>query len=181
MMNKNSMDKTVKIPVYNDGTKVEESQDRSAKDRDLLFELAKKESLLEEEKSKSLDLLKTIVQLRESLKQEQIKTTDIVKKAADLEANAKESLALAEKELVRKTTQLEEEKKQSLEFMRNIEQLKEALKQEQAKKSDAVDRSAELEAKSREIAALEARVKDLSTTLGKIAGIAAAGKLVGEA
>ena len=180
MMNKNSMDKTVKIPVYNDGTKAEETQERSAKDRDLAFELAKKDALLEEERSKSMDLLKTIVQLRESLKQEQVKTTDIVKKAADLEANAKESLALAEKELVRKTAQLEEEKKQSLEFTRIIEQLKETLKQEQAKKSDVVDHTAELEAKTKEIAALDAKVKDLSASLSKIAGIAAAGKLVGE-
>lgn len=180
-MNKTGMDKTVKIPIYNDGARVEEAQDKTLKDRDLLFELAKKESLLEEEKSKSLDMLKTIVQLRESLKQEQIKTTDIVKKAADLEANVKESMALAEKELVRKTAQLEEEKKQSLEFMRNIEHLKESLKHEQAKKADAVDHSAELEAKTKEIAVLETRVKDLAATLSKIASIAAAGKLVGEA
>ncbi|MBI4808891.1 MAG: hypothetical protein HY799_08100 [Nitrosomonadales bacterium] len=173
------MDKTVKIPVYNDAARVEETQDRSAKDRDLSFDLAKKEALLEDEKSKSLDLLKTIVQLRESLKQEQVKTTDIVKKAADLEANAKESRMLAEKELARKTAQLEEEKKQSLEFMRNIEQLKESIKHEQAKKTYAADHTAELEARAKEIAALEAKVKDLTATLGKIASIAEAGKMVG--
>jgi predicted nucleic acid-binding Zn-ribbon protein len=175
------MDKTLKMPVYNDGsTKTEEPQVKAVKERDYEFELAKRDALLEEERSKSMDLLKTIVQLRESLKQEQIKTSEIVKKAADIENLMRESSARDQKELSVKTAQLDEEMKRSHELMRSIEQLKDTIKQEQAKKVGGVDLTAALEAKTKEAAALDAKVKELNATLGKIAGIAAAGKLVGE-
>ena len=83
-------------------------------------------------------------------------------------------------ELVKKNAQLEEEKKKSLEQAKTIEQLKESLKQEQAKSSGAIDQSAELEAKTKELVMLEAKIKDLSGALGKIASIAEAGKLAGK-
>ncbi|MBI5626010.1 MAG: hypothetical protein HY935_02230 [Nitrosomonadales bacterium] len=89
-------------------------------------------------------------------------------------------------ELVKKTAQLEEEKKKSLEHLKTIEQLREILKQEQAKAAEMARKIAGLEAKvkdstgpeakAKEFAALEAKVKELTEVLGKISGIAAAGK-----
>ncbi|OGS94127.1 MAG: hypothetical protein A3H31_07280 [Gallionellales bacterium RIFCSPLOWO2_02_FULL_57_47] len=90
-------------------------------------------------------------------------------------------------ELVKKTAQLEEEKKKSLEYLKTIEQLRECLKQEQAKTAEMsekiagleakVKESVGLEAKAKEFAELEAKVKELTEVLGKISGIAAAGKM----
>lgn len=175
---KNSMERTLKMPVYNDGAaKAEEPQVKAARERDYEFELAKKEAMLEDERSKSMDLLKTIVQLRESLKQEQVKTSEIVKKASEIEAQMKEAAARDQKELSLKTAQLEEEKKQSQEFMRAIEQLKDTLKQEQARKAGGADLGPALEAKTKEAAALDAKVKELTATLSKIVGLAEAAKL----
>lgn len=89
-------------------------------------------------------------------------------------------------ELVKKTAQLEEEKKKSLGYLKTIEQLQGSLKQEQAKTAEMAREIAELQAKIRELAGLEtkanevaeleAKVKELSEVLGKISGIAAAGK-----
>ena len=89
-------------------------------------------------------------------------------------------------ELVKKTAQLEEEKKKSLEYLKTIEQLRECLKQEQAKTAEMAEKiagleakvkeSVGLEAKAKEFAELEAKVKELTEVLGKISGIAAAGK-----
>lgn len=90
-------------------------------------------------------------------------------------------------ELVNKTAQLEEEKKKSLEQLKTIEQLRECLKQEQAKTTEMaekiagleakVEESAGLEVKAKEFAELEAKVKELTEVLSKISGIAAAGKV----
>ena len=90
-------------------------------------------------------------------------------------------------ELVKKTAQLEEEKKKSLEYLKTIEQLRVCLKQEQAKTAEMsekiagleakVKESVGLEAKAKEFAELEAKVKELTEVLGKISGIAAAGKM----
>lgn len=175
------MDKTLKMPIYNEGAnKAEEPQAKAAgKERDYEFELAKKDALLEEERSKSMDLLKTIVQLRESLKQEQVKTSEIVKKAADIESQLKEAAARDLKELSLKTAQLEDEKKQSAELMRSIEQLKDTLKQEQSRKTGTAELTATVEAKTKEVAALDARVKELTAALSKIIGLAEAAKLSG--
>lgn len=138
--------------------------------------LAVKDAQLEEEKSRSLENLKTIVQLRESLKQEQAKTAEMVKIISEQEARAKESASLEANDLARKNAQLEELKSKSLEHLQTIEQLRESLKQEQAKTAGMAGKAAELEAKAKEAAALDARVKELTEALGKIAAIAAAGK-----
>ena len=89
-------------------------------------------------------------------------------------------------ELVKKNAQLEEEKKKTLEYQKAIGQLQESLKLEQAKTSEMakkiagleakVKESAGLEAKAKEFAELEAKVKELTDVLGKISGIATAGK-----
>lgn len=175
------MDKTLKLHAYSEPAKPDVAQGNPKADQSISLELAKKTALLEEERSKSLELLKTIVQLRESLKQEQVKTSEIVRKAGDLEAQAKEFAAADANELASKTAQLEEEKKQSLDFMRRIEQLKESLKQEQAKKTDVVDKTAELEAKTKEVAVLEEKLNNLSAVLNTISRIAATGKLDSDA
>ena len=47
--------------------------------------------------------------------------------------------------------------------------------------TEMLDKSAELEAKAKEVALLEAKVKDLSGALNRISSIAAAGKTVGDA
>jgi chromosome segregation ATPase len=79
-------------------------------------------------------------------------------------------------ELVKKTAQLEEEKKKSLEYQKSIEQLRETLKQEQAKTAEMTKKMAGLEAKEKEFSELEAKVRELNEVLKKISGIAAAGK-----
>ncbi|ADE12505.1 hypothetical protein [Sideroxydans lithotrophicus] len=238
-MKTDAMEKTVKIPAYKDEATIDTQQGNLA-DQSTASELAKKEALLEEEKSKSLDLLKTIVQLRESLKQEQVKTSEIVKKASELEAKAKEESlaqvkdltrlaaqleeekkktqeqiklneqlkvslkqeqtnfaevvkktaaleaklnrldAVEENQLMKKNAQLEEEQKKSLEYMRTIEQLRETLKQDQARMTELMSKSAEQDSRAKELAALEAKVKDLSGALNKIASIAATGKMAGD-
>lgn len=59
-------------------------------------------------------------------------------------------------ELVKKNTLLEEENKKSIEYLRTIEQLKESLKQEQAKSAEMAAKTSKLEAKVNDLAALEA-------------------------
>lgn len=90
-------------------------------------------------------------------------------------------------ELVKKTAQLEEEKRKSLEHLKTIEQLRESLKQEQAKTTEMAKKMAVLEAKVKELSGLEtkakklaemeAKVNELTGMLGKISGIAVAGKV----
>ena len=138
--------------------------------------LAVKDAQLEEEKSRSLENLKMIVQLRESLKQEQAKTAEMVKMMSEQEAKIKGAATLEANELVRKNTQLEEEKKKSLELIKTVEQLRDSLKQEQAKTLELSRNLAEQETRTKESAALEAKVNELTGALGKIAAIAAAGK-----
>jgi myosin heavy subunit len=140
--------------------------------------LALKEAQLEEEKSRGVENLKTIVQLRESLKLEQGKTAEMVKIISELEARAKESASAEASELVKRTAELEEEKRKLLEQAQTIEQLRESLKQEQAKSAGMADKLSELEAGAREVAALEAKVNELTDAMSKIVAIAAAGKAV---
>ncbi len=64
-------------------------------------------------------------------------------------------------ELEKKTAQLEEERKKSLECLTIVERQREFIKQEQAK-------SAELQAK---VAAAEAKIKDLTQALDRISSI----------
>jgi hypothetical protein len=164
------MDKTLKLRTYSGEIKSNVAQGNVEKERNISLELEKKTALLEDEKSKTLDLLKTIVQLRESLKQEQAKS-------AGLEAKLNKLDGLEESQLVKKNAQLEEEKKLSLEYMRTIEQLRESIKQDQAKSAEMVNKFDELEAKTKELAELKAKVNDLTGVLGMVSRIAAAGKV----
>lgn len=135
-----------------------------------------KNAQLEEEKSRSLEHLKTIVQLRESLKQEQAKTAEMARKMAEQDAKAKDLAALEANELARKNAQREEEKRKTLDLMKTIEQLRESLRQEQAKMAGMADKMTAQEAKARESVVLEAKARELTEALGKIAAIAATGK-----
>lgn len=170
------MEKTVKIRAYPDDAKSNASQGNLADDQNRSLELAMKNAQLEEEKSRSHEHLKTIVQLRESLKQEQAKTAEMARKTAEQDAKVKDLAGLEANELARKNAQREEEKKRLLDLMKMIEQLRESLKQEQAKTAGMVDKITAQEAKARESAVLEAKVKELTEALSKIAAIAAAGK-----
>ena len=166
------MDKTLKLRTYSGEIKSNVVQGNIEKERNIALELEKKTALLEDERSKTLDLLKTIVQLRESLKQEQARS-------AGLEAKLNKLDGLEESQLVKKNAQLEEEKKLSLEYMRTIEQLRESIKQDQAKSAEMVNKFDELEAKTKELAELKAKVNDLTGVLGMVSRIAAAGKVDG--
>ena len=89
-------------------------------------------------------------------------------------------------ELAKKNAQLEEAKNKLLEHVKTIEQLREDIKQEQAKTAEMATMALGLEAKVKELSAqevkvkkvveLETRVKELTDALDKISGIAAAGK-----
>jgi methyl-accepting chemotaxis protein len=89
-------------------------------------------------------------------------------------------------ELVKRNAQLQEEKNKSLELQMIIEQLRENLKQEQAKTSEMAEKAVILGGKVKElaeqgtqvkkVAELEAKVKELTEALGMISGIAASGK-----
>lgn len=175
------MDKTVKLRAYSEPAKDEVAKGNAATDQNLSLELAKKSTLLEEEKKKSLEHLKANEQLRDSFKQEQAKVAELSKKLADLELKTKEFAALEASERAKKDAQLEEERRKSLEQAKTIEQLRESLKQEQAKAASIANQSAELQAKNKEIEVLEAKLKDLNGVINKIASIAEAGKLVGNA
>ena len=89
-------------------------------------------------------------------------------------------------ELAKKNALIAEEKNKLLEHLKTIEQLRESLKQEQSKAAEMAQKAVGLEAKVKELsvqesnaekmAELEARVKELTEALGKISGIASAGK-----
>ena len=89
-------------------------------------------------------------------------------------------------ELAKKNAQLEEAKNKLLEHVKIIEQLREDIKQEQAKTTEMATMALGLEAKVKELSAqeekvkkvveLETRVKELTDALDKISGIAAAEK-----
>ncbi len=88
-------------------------------------------------------------------------------------------------ELAKKTAQLQEEKKKSVEHLKTIESLQDIIKQEQGRSAELAKIVASLEEKLKElsgpgsnvqrIAELEARVKELSGMIGEISVIAAAG------
>jgi len=174
------MDKTVKISAYSPPTRSAVPQEKPAMDRFVALELEQKQAQLDEERNKSLELLRNVVQLRESLKQEQAKSPEQEAKVVQLEDKLKKLAALEESQIAKRNAQIEEEKKYSLELMHTIEQLKEDIKQEKAKSFEIAHSGVELEAKLIEIAALEARVKDLSGVFGKIISIAEAAKVVAD-
>jgi DNA repair exonuclease SbcCD ATPase subunit len=90
-------------------------------------------------------------------------------------------------EHAKKNALIAEEKNKLLEHLKTIEQMRESLKQEQARTAEMAKKAAGLEAKVKElseqetqekkVAELEAKIKELSEALGKISGIAAAGKV----
>jgi hypothetical protein len=162
-------DKTIKLRAYSGAAKSEVAQSNLTEEQNKLLEAAKKDAQLAEEKSRSLEHLKTIEQLRESLRQEQART-------AGMEARIKDLTASESNELAGKNAQLKEEKAKSLEYMKIVEQLRESLKQEQARTADMAARTASQEAKLKELAALEAKVKEMTDALGRISGIAAASR-----
>ncbi len=154
-------DITLKLHAYPGAAKRDVVQDNRVEEKNTTQDMAIKAAQLEEEKSRSLEHLKTIVQLRESLKQEKAKT-------AELEAKLNKLDVLEENQRGQKNVQLEEARKQSLEFMRTIEQLRETIKQDQAKISAIENKSAELEAKTKELAVeLEAKTKALAVLEAK--------------
>ena len=89
-------------------------------------------------------------------------------------------------ELVKKNAQLEQEKNKSFELQKTIGQLRASLMQEQARTTEMAEKAVMLEARVRELSGqearikktdeLEARIKELTEALGKISGIASAGK-----
>ena len=213
------MDRTIKLRAFEETAKTEVSQSNFVSEKKSQ-EIARKDALLEEERSKSLDLLKTIVQLRDSLRLEQERTSelqaklnrldgveqnqlikknaqleeekkkyldqlkineqlresliqeqashaDTAKKSAELKSRLNRLAEVEENQLARKDAQLEEEKKKSLEYMQTIDQLRESIKQDQAKKIELANKAA----------VLEAKVKELSVVLSKISSLAAGGKL----
>lgn len=141
-------------------------------------EIAVRDAQLEEEKSRSLEHLRTIVQLRESLKQEQFKTGEMAIKMSVLEAKVKDAATLEANALAKNNAELGAEKSKSSESLKTIEQLKESLKQEQAKTAEMAAKATEMAGKIKESAALEAKVTELTETLGKISNIAAMMKAV---
>jgi len=181
------MDKTIKIRAHSDDANGKALPSNLTEDQNKMLELVKKNALLEEENKKSIEYLRTIEQLKESLRQEQAKAAEMAAKTAKLEAKVNDLAALEANDIARKNAQIEEEKKKSIEYSKMVEQLKESLKQEQAKAADATKKMAglearinelsALEAKVSEVAGLEAKVKELTDMLGKISGIAAAGKV----
>lgn len=166
------LDKTLKLRTHTHAARSDAAQYGNVEERNAFHDLAIS-AQLEDEKSKSLEHLKTIVQLRESLKQEKAKT-------AELEGRLSKLDEVAESQLARKTAQLEEERRQSLEYLRTIEQLRETIRQDHAKKSGMEKESTELEAITIELVVLKAKIKHLSEALNRISSIAATGKVVGE-
>lgn len=213
------MDRTIKLRAFEETAKAEVSQGNLAGEKKSQ-DIARKDALLEEERSKSLDLLKTIVQLRDSLKQEQDRTAelqaklnrldgveqnqlirknaqleeekkkyldqlkineqlresliqeqashaDTAKKSAELKSRLNKLAEVEESQLARKDAQLEEERKNSLEYMRTVDQLRESTKQDQAKKIELANK----------VAVLETKVKELSVVLSKISSLASGGRL----
>jgi hypothetical protein len=130
-------------------------------------QLAEENTLLEEEKKKALEYIQTIEQLRENQKQELEKSAQMVNRIAELESKVNKMDAVEENQLVRKNTLLEEEKKKSAEYAKLVDQLRQSIKGDQEQSSDMANRTAEL----------EARVKDLSGLLGRISTMIAEKKL----
>lgn len=179
MLEEKSLDQLRIIEQLRESLKLEQARNAELQKRTTGADataLALKDAQLEEEKSRGLENLKTIVQLRESVKQEQAKNAELAKILTELDAKMKDTASREAGELARTRAELEEEKRVSSEQMKTIDQLSDRLEQEQAKMAGMADKLAELDAKSGELAALEARAKDLTDALGKIAAIATLGK-----
>lgn len=149
------MDKTVKLRAYQDDKKENVSKAKLSDEKNFELELAKKDAFLEEEKARSLEHIKTIVQLREGLKKEQEKNAELSRSVTELQAKLNKLDDVEENQLVKKNTQLEEEKKKSAEQLKVIELLRENLKQEQENVAKLVKSEAELHAKLNKLATVE--------------------------
>jgi N-acetylmuramoyl-L-alanine amidase CwlA len=149
------MEKTVKIRAYTGENNGDIPKENPADDINSSLQLAMKSAQLEEEKSRTLENLKTIVQLRESLKQEQEKNAGLVKSVADLQGKLNKLASVEENQLVKKNTQLEDERKKSGEQLKAIELLKESLKTEKDKNALQAISSAELHAKLNKLSEAE--------------------------
>ncbi len=130
-------------------------------------QLARKNAQLEEEKKKYLEQTKLNEQLRDSLKQEQASHAEMAKKVSELKFKLNKLADAEENQLVKKDTLLDEEKKRSLEYKETIEQLRESIKRDQVKKTELIDRAE----------VLDAKIKELSVVLSKIASLATGGKV----
>ena len=149
------MEKTVKIRAFSDTSKGNQSKSKTSDENDNRNELAKKDALLEEEKSRSLEHIKTIVQLRESLKKEQEKNSDLSKNAFELQAKLNKLSTVEENQLVKKNSLLEEERKKSADQLIEIESLRESVKQEQEINAILAKSEGELRAKLKNLTTIE--------------------------
>jgi hypothetical protein len=111
--------------------------------------------------------MRTIEQLRATLKQEQENAVEVKNKKAELEAKVNKLDDVEESQLAKKSAQLEDEKKKSLEYAQLIEQLRDSAKLDQAKLADMIKHAEELDEKA----------KAMSIVLSKIASLATGGKL----
>jgi chromosome segregation ATPase len=118
-------------------------------------QLIRKNAELEEEKKRSLEYVKTIKQLRDNLKQEQEKSAQMSSRMAELETKVNKLDSVEESQLARKSAELEEEKKKSLELVKTVEQLRENLKQELGKSAETLNRMAELKTKVNKMDSVE--------------------------
>lgn len=130
-------------------------------------QLIRKNAQLEEEKKRYLEQAKLSEQLRDNLKQEQASHAEMAKKVAELKFKLNKLADVEENQLVKKDTLLDEEKKRSLEYKQTIEQLRESIKKDQVKKAELIDRAE----------VLDAKIKELSVVLSKIASLATGGKV----
>src|SRR5450631_889830 len=151
------MEKTVKIPAFagEDSDDVTQANIAITGDKNVSLQLAMKDAQIEDEKSRTLEHLKTIVQLKESLKQEQEKSFVLAKSVADLQGKLNKLASVEENQLVKKNTQLEEEKKKTSEQLKTIELLSESLKEEKQKNSWLVNNAADLHAKLNKLSEVE--------------------------
>ena len=141
------MDRTIKLRAFDETAKTEVLKSNLAGEKKSQ-DIARKDALLEEERSKSLDLLKTIVQLRDSLKLEQDRTSELQAKLNRLDG-------VEQNQLIKKNAQLEEEKKKYHDQLKINEQLRESLIQEQASHADTAKKSAELKSRLNKLAEVE--------------------------
>lgn len=151
------MEKTVKIPAFagEDSDDVTQANIAITGDKNVSLQLAMKDAQIEDEKSRTLEHLKTIVQLKENLKQEQEKSFVLAKSVADLQGKLNKLASVEENQLVKKNTQLEEEKKKTSEQLKTIELLSESLKEEKQKNSWLVNNAADLHAKLNKLSEVE--------------------------
>ena len=83
--------------------------------------------------------------------------------------------SVEENELAKKNAHLEEERAKALEYVKLIDQLRENVRQEQAKSEEMVSKFDELLTKTKSQSELEAKIRDLKSVLGKISKMAAEG------